>query len=69
MIKRGGDYRYLVQHNGFPTWHCVKEVPKKLRAAVGKPRLVKSLTGRTGAVWTGQRGASWADVASHLGPH
>lgn len=43
MIKRGGDYRYLVQHNGFPTWHCVKEVPKKLQATVGKPRLVKSL--------------------------
>jgi hypothetical protein len=43
MAKVRGDLRYLVQHNGHPTWHCVKDVPVKLRDAVGKARLVKSL--------------------------
>ena len=92
MIKRSGDYRYLVRHNGFPTWHCVKEVPKKLQATLGKPRLVKSLRTQDIKIarsrrWEAladfervlqaarapsgpeDRGASWADVARHPGPH
>ena len=42
MAKVSGDTRYLVRHNGHPTWHCVKEVPRGLRKAVGHPRLVRS---------------------------
>lgn len=37
------DTRWLVRHNGHPTWHCVKDVPRPLQAAVGKRRLMASL--------------------------
>ena len=37
------DTAYLERRNGHPTWHCVKDVPRTLRARLGKSRLVKSL--------------------------
>lgn len=43
LVKLSGDFRWLVQHNGYPTWHVVKDVPMKLRKTVGKPRLIRSL--------------------------
>lgn len=43
MAKIKGDLDYLVRQGGYPTWHCQKDVPEKLRHAVGKARLIKSL--------------------------
>ena len=44
MVGRiSGDTRHLVRHNGHPTWHCVKDVPRRLQEAVGRKRLVRSL--------------------------
>ncbi|NOJ40923.1 tyrosine-type recombinase/integrase [Bradyrhizobium australiense] len=39
-----GDYRYLIQPRGNgTTWYAVAEVPRTLRAVLGKKRLVRSL--------------------------
>lgn len=42
--KGGGDRRYLTQPRGEgTTWYAVAEVPRTLRGAIGKKRLLKSL--------------------------
>lgn len=58
---RGKDTRWLVQHNGHPTWHCVKDVPSRLRLIVGRPRLVQSLQTHDLTVAQARR---WAVLAS-----
>jgi integrase len=66
MAKLRGDMRYLVQHNGHPTWHCVKDVPVKLRSALGKARLVKSLQTHDIAVARARRWEALAEFEQVL---
>lgn len=68
--KGGGDRRYLTQPRGEgTTWYAVAEVPRTLRRAVGKKRLLKSLETTDLRVARIARWKAVADLKSEIAKH
>lgn len=68
--KGGGDRRYLTQPRGEgTTWYAVAEVPRTLRRALGKKRLLKSLETTDLQVARIARWNAVADLKSEIAKH
>ncbi|WOH55857.1 DUF6538 domain-containing protein [Bradyrhizobium sp. BWC-3-1] len=68
--KGGGDRRYLTQPRGEgTTWYAVAEVPRTLRQAIGKKRLLKSLETTDLRVARIARWNAVADLKSEIAKH
>ncbi|GLR92645.1 hypothetical protein GCM10007858_02650 [Bradyrhizobium liaoningense] len=68
--KGGGDRRYLTQPRGEgTTWYAVAEVPRTLRRAIGKKRLLKSLETTDLRVARIARWNAVADLKSEIAKH
>ncbi|MCK1511366.1 tyrosine-type recombinase/integrase [Bradyrhizobium sp. 190] len=68
--KGGGDRRYLTQPRGEgTTWYAVAEVPRSLRRAIGKKRLLRSLETIDLRVARVARWNAVADLKSQIAGH